>query len=1480
MLGRQVSGDVRMAVRRIRGDFITGMAVGLFTVIPFSLGFAGGEADVALTLPPDAVHIQGRSLWLPIPECQGAQLQIDSDGSELAGSLVETAYLRDQKIGRFELAGDLTPQDEVSIRVRFTEPGSDRCVDAGPLTRILNRTLTGYGLPPAPSYHPGVGTVARCASLAECAAVGPDILLIAGHAIFASSYVDSLGLLWATRMGLNTALIDAASISTTSPVVLRDFIKNLYDLRCAEHFGDGHLGFVVLVGDAYEDDNATRMVIDYDGYGGTSEASDHYYACVAGSDDFEDIMLGRIPVGNVPELAGYYARLRGYTPVPADAWSHSLLFAAGCFFASKTDYVDLFDKMDSDVPDDYSVSRWYRYDYPLTTTGDLTACQAVTDSLNRGFLIALYAGDGDKWDWGGSTKRAFRSSCIPGLANSSRLPIVLSIACSNGWFDNRTQVYGDLGVDCFAERMLLGSTGGAIGCVAASREVGGGAATTFAPEIIRSAFVNGSSFLGELMLEAKTRHLLNLGNVAYVRQFNLFGDPCLNFVSNEYPISSPDLAIRPYHVRFSPEFPTPEEPLTVSGDVWNASGSYVGSTAVGLYSGHPDSGGMLIDTKVLTDVYPWEERTVTFNVPNSTPGNYQISLVADPYHSLAETDETNNVVGENVYVYPCQKGFPVRIEADVKGQMISDLDNDGVPEILVISGGSIAQAIDLNGSTLWVRKDLGQNLMYGGLEPAAADLNGDGTVECVIPIKSGVIVVDGATGATRWKNYTDYPCLSPAIADLDGDGSFEVLVSTYTASSSRLVAFEASGATRWIYNVPGSGSRLTGLVVCDTKLDGKQEIVYSTAKGVVTCLTCETSPPTTAWTCPISSQTVASLVAGDLERDGGIEIVASHDTTITIFDAGDGAVEDQITVSPCQRYMSLGDVDGDQDLEIICSSSCGEIGEIDGGTMTLDVTVDGTPLGSPVLADLDSDNLSEIIFAVEEGSLRILRLDGTNFMPPMPLRGPCLVAPIACNVDLDAAIEVVDGSVDSVLFVVDLATQGRGVEWSCAGSSPLRRGLHAQPLASDILGSLSLSGRIDVLGDVKVESGGTLTVERASEVRFVTDRVSQSGSVPGLCELIVEGSLIVRGTRSGRVRLGPQGYPPVKNSWQGIILRPGSSGSFTQAAFSGALAAIDCRTSEACISECGFDNSSIGVKTISSSPLIDSNTFTSNDYGISCSGGGPTIVNNTVTSNLYGGITLSSSCTATLEANTVSGVGQGNGLAVYSSSPVIGRSNRFEGNYLAGIYLSNSSPAIDSCWVGYNGDCGIKAAFYSNPVVARTSIVGNKYGVGIYMNSSPILGDTLSGLGGTNDIRQNTLYAVYNKTSIRVRAQANWWGGTPVPSMFVGQIDYSGWLDMAPAGVDTGHIGDRLVDAIYPNPFSQSVRLGLNLTTRDLPVTVNVYDIRGRLVRKVLSGGSAGKASLVWDGTDASGNRAASGAYFVTVVSRARTQTSKVVLLH
>jgi hypothetical protein len=567
-------------------------------------------------------------------------------------------------------------------------------------------------------------------------------------------------------------------------------------------------------------------------------------------------------------------------------------------------------------------------------------------------------------------------------------------------------------------------------------------------------------------------------------------------------------------------------------------------------------------------------------------------------------------------------------------------------------------------------------------------------------------------------------------------------------------------------------------------------------------------------------------------------------------------------------------------LEILCSSSCGEIAEIDNGVMVTDVFVDGTPHGSPVLADLDGDGQSEIIFAVEEGTLRLVNLDGTPVISAIPLRGSCLVTPIAHNIDSDPSIEVVAGSVDSLLFVVDLGTDGAAVEWPCAGGSPLRTSLHAQPIFGPIAGNLTLSGRLDALGDIEVPAGLTLTLERGADLRFVTDQVFQSGSASGKCEILVDGGLVARGTNSGRVKLGPALQPAVKNSWAGVLLRPGSSGTFTGADISGAVAAIECQSSDVCISECTFSASATGVKLVSSSPLIDSNVFTSNDYGISASDGSPTLVNNTVTLSLYNGCVLSNSCTATLQSNTISSTRQGNGLAVYSSSPVIGPNNKFEWNSLSGIYLSSSSATIDSCWIAHNGDCGIKTLYNSNPVVAKTSLVENRYGVAAYTGSNPVLGDTLSGLGGFNDIRENVVYALYNKTSNRIKAQRNWWGGPPLPSMFVGQTDYSGWLETSPAGVDPGRGEPGLVETVCPNPFLQSLRLSLSVETDDLPVVVGIYDVRGRLVKKMSSGEGTGRVTLEWDGLDMYGNRAASGTYFVSVASRARVETRKVVLLN
>jgi len=67
-----------------------------------------------------------------------------------------------------------------------------------------------------------------------------------------------------------------------------------------------------------------------------------------------------------------------------------------------------------------------------------------------------------------------------------------------------------------------------------------------------------------------------------------------------------------------------------------------------------------------------------------------------------------------------------------------------------------------------------------------------------------------------------------------------------------------------------------------------------------------------------------------------------------------------------------------------------------------------------------------------------------------------------------------------------------------------------------------------------------------------------------------------------------------------------------------------------------------------------------------------------------------------------------------------------------------------------------------------------------------------------------------------------------------------------------------------PNPFNPSTTIRFRL---DAPatVTLSVYDLSGRLVRRLAGGGilAAGDHAVPWNGRDGSGRALASGTYFV-----------------
>ncbi|TFH66764.1 MAG: T9SS type A sorting domain-containing protein [Gemmatimonadales bacterium] len=97
-------------------------------------------------------------------------------------------------------------------------------------------------------------------------------------------------------------------------------------------------------------------------------------------------------------------------------------------------------------------------------------------------------------------------------------------------------------------------------------------------------------------------------------------------------------------------------------------------------------------------------------------------------------------------------------------------------------------------------------------------------------------------------------------------------------------------------------------------------------------------------------------------------------------------------------------------------------------------------------------------------------------------------------------------------------------------------------------------------------------------------------------------------------------------------------------------------------------------------------------------------------------------------------------------------------------------------------------------------------------------------------------------------------------------------VDMMPA-IGSGPIA-------YPNPFNPKTTLAFSLS-RSANATMEILDVQGRLVRRLLEGGvrPVGAQSVSWDGKDDSGQMASSGLYLARLRAGSESSTSKLLFL-
>jgi M6 family metalloprotease-like protein len=98
-------------------------------------------------------------------------------------------------------------------------------------------------------------------------------------------------------------------------------------------------------------------------------------------------------------------------------------------------------------------------------------------------------------------------------------------------------------------------------------------------------------------------------------------------------------------------------------------------------------------------------------------------------------------------------------------------------------------------------------------------------------------------------------------------------------------------------------------------------------------------------------------------------------------------------------------------------------------------------------------------------------------------------------------------------------------------------------------------------------------------------------------------------------------------------------------------------------------------------------------------------------------------------------------------------------------------------------------------------------------------------------------------------------------------------------GVATVPARELVLEQNHPNPFNPRTSIRFYLPQRG-PIVLEIYDVRGALVRRLSSGDFASGPHVVdWDGSDAHGQPVASGMYVYRLVTDRRTIAKKMMLL-
>jgi len=344
---------------------------------------------------------------------------------------------------------------------------------------------------------------------------------------------------------------------------------------------------------------------------------------------------------------------------------------------------------------------------------------------------------------------------------------------------------------------------------------------------------------------------------------------------------------------------------------------------------------------------------------------------------------------------------------------VADINNDGIPEVIIFSGYDAIYIINGENGSLLLKYDLHVLPRY----PAIADINNDEILEIIIGYKyggsSGGILVLLSNLNVLWEFKGDEWFHIPAVADVNKDGSLDIII----GSENYVYVFNSNGEMIWRF--PLESFIVSCPVLGNFDSDDFLEIVVCTRNGYVYLLDDDGKK---LWEFKTGGIWLSSPAVGDIDEDGRLEIViGSLDNYLYVIN-DDGTLLWKFCTNGDTRNPILGDVDNDEELEIIVGTmnfTYTNLYVLNGkdGTLLWNFTTGGSIPFSPLLADMNDDGfLDVIVYSMGGGGIKsfnrlhdeILVLDGRNGSVLLNISFEDVVStPVLADLDGDKKLEMV-----------------------------------------------------------------------------------------------------------------------------------------------------------------------------------------------------------------------------------------------------------------------------------------------------------------------------------------------------------------------------------------------------------------------------------------------------------------------------------------